>query len=147
MSLMVRLTVSFGVWLACLPLAIAAQPEAPEVVPTSPVGAGDMVQVTLGLFAVLVIIGGLAWVVKRMGRFQSLGSGAIQVVGGVSLSQRERIVLLQVGNEQLLIGVAPGTVQTLHVLNEPIAPISQDNSARVTGFAERLSQVMARGKQ
>ncbi len=34
----------------------------------------------------------------------------------------ERVVLVQVGKQQLLIGVAPGRVSTLHVLDEPVTP-------------------------
>jgi len=40
----------------------------------------------------------------------------VQVLGGVSLGTRERAVLLSVDGTRLLVGVAPGQVRTLHVL-------------------------------
>ena len=48
------------------------------------------------------------------------GAGAINIIADVALGQKERAVLIQVGAQQLLIGVAPGQVNTLHVLAEPV---------------------------
>jgi flagellar protein FliO/FliZ len=45
--------------------------------------------------------------------------------------QHGRAVLIQLGNQQLLLGVAPGQVRTLHVLAEPVV----DNTASVLGEA------------
>jgi flagellar protein FliO/FliZ len=45
---------------------------------------------------------------------------AIDVLADVPLGQKERAVLLKVGATQILLGVAPGRVNTLHVLSEPI---------------------------
>jgi flagellar protein FliO/FliZ len=45
---------------------------------------------------------------------------AIDVIADIPLGQKERAVLLKVGKAQILIGVAPGRVNTLHVLAEPI---------------------------
>jgi flagellar protein FliO/FliZ len=42
------------------------------------------------------------------------------VLADVPLGQKERAVLLKVGAQQILLGVAPGRVNTLHVLAEPI---------------------------
>ena len=54
---------------------------------------------------------------------RGLGSrvgNAIDVLADVPLGQKERAVLLKVGATQILIGVAPGRVNTLHVLTEPL---------------------------
>lgn len=100
--------------------------------------AGNLIQTTLGLFAVLIVIGGAAWAVKRFGYFQSGGQGQIKVVGGVSLGSRERVVLLQVGEQQLVLGVAPGRIQTLHVLDEPLSLKQNDDGVPATSFSDRL---------
>ena len=55
---------------------------------------------------------------KTFGKF---GSGPIEIIADVSLGAKERAVLVQVGGKQLLLGVAPGRVNTLHVLDEPVA--------------------------
>ena len=40
----------------------------------------------------------------------------MRVVGGVSVGTRERVVVLEVADTWLVVGVAPGQVQTLHTL-------------------------------
>lgn len=104
---------------------------------------GSLVRLTFGLLAVLAAIIVAAWLMKRVGRFQSGVGGAMKVIGGLSMSARERVVLIQVGETQLLLGVAPGRVQTLHVLQERIASQSPDvESGR---FAEKLRAALAKG--
>ncbi len=86
----------------------------------APVGAGGLASVTLALLAVLAAIFGVAWVARRVrGMGNRLGS-AIDVLADMPLGPKERAVLLKVGTEQILIGVAPGRVSALHVLREPI---------------------------
>ena len=104
--------------------------------------AGSLIQTTLGLLVVLAVIGGAAWMFKRFGNFQTGVQGKLKVVGGISLSSRERIVLLQVGSQQLVVGVAPGQIQTLHVLDEPLPT---DNEIENTpSFSARLQSAMAK---
>ena len=90
-------------------------------VPASPIG-GALMETTIGLLLVLVLILGLAWLVRRFGKLPLAGKGMVNILGGVSLGPRERAVLLQVGETRLLVGVAPGRVQTLHVLQQGALP-------------------------
>ena len=83
-----------------------------------------MAQLVLGLIIVLLCIVALAWLAKRFNRLQSTPDGSLQVLGGMSMGARERIVLVQVGTKQLLLGVAPGQINTLHVLDEPLEAVS-----------------------
>lgn len=121
-------------------------------VPLSPgVSSGSLLQVTLGLLAILVVIIGIAWLVRRYGRFQSSSSGSLKILGGLFIGPKERVVLLQVGDTQLLVGVAPGRVQTLHVLNTPLSPaeISSPSGINVNdlkNFSERLSMAIKQRK-
>jgi flagellar protein FliO/FliZ len=97
------------------------------------------------MLAVLLLLGGLAWLLRRSGRFTSGVHGALQILGGVSMGARERIVLLQVGKQQLLVGVAPGRIQTLHVLAEPIEAAGTGTHPRA-GFAQALDMALGRSK-
>ncbi|HKJ76808.1 MAG TPA: flagellar biosynthetic protein FliO, partial [Gammaproteobacteria bacterium] len=107
-----------------------------------PADVGSIAQVMVALLVVLALILGMAWLLRRVGGIQRGGSGAIRVLGGMSMGQRERVVLVQVGETQLLLGVAPGRVQTLHVLDKPV-----DVSGPGAGesFSQRLSQALGRG--
>jgi flagellar protein FliO/FliZ len=87
--------------------------------PVTP-GAGGLAQVTLALLVVLVAVFAVAWVVRRMRSFGNRVGGAIDVLADIPLGQKERAVLLKVGRKQILVGVAPGRVNTLHVLDEPL---------------------------
>ena len=110
-----------------------AAPEAAKTAATSP--AGGLVQVTLSLMLVLAAVFASAWVVRRLKNFGRPGAGAIQIVADVALGTKERAVLIQVGAQQLLVGVAPGRVNTLHVLTELV----RTDDAHRGGGADELS--------
>jgi len=113
----------------------------PAPLKTEPVGTGDFIQMFFGLLLVLGLIFGMAWFIRRMGSFQQVSHGALRILGGLSLGQRERIVLVQVGEQQLLIGLAPGQIRTLHVLDKTVG-IGDSGSGKQTSFAERLQSVI-----
>ena len=107
---------------------------APQAVstPTAPT-AGGLAQVTFALLLVLVAIFAVAWVARRMRGFNNRVGDAIDVLADIPLGQKERAVLLKVGQKQILVGVAPGRVNTLHVLEEPLdlkKPTAGPNDAR-----------------
>jgi flagellar protein FliO/FliZ len=110
-----------------------AAPEAAKTVSTS--AAGSLAQVTLSLILVLGAVFASAWLVRRLRNFGRPGAGAIQIVADVALGTKERAVLIQVGAQQLLLGVAPGRVNTLHMLAEPV----RTDDAQRGGGADELS--------
>lgn len=85
-----------------------------------PVGVGGLGEVAFALIIVLAAIFVVAWLVRRMRLVGNRVGGAIDVLANVPLGQKERAVLLKVGTTQILLGVAPGRVNTLHVLTEPL---------------------------
>ena len=85
-----------------------------------PVGVGGLGEVTFALVVVLAAIFLVAWLVRRMRSMSNRVGSAIDVLADVQLGQKERAVLLKVGQTQILLGVAPGRVNTLHVLAEPL---------------------------
>jgi len=94
---------------------------APSVVsPTHVSGVSGLGEVTLALVVVLAAVFAFAWIVRRMRGLGNRVGNAIDVLADVPLGQKERAVLLKVGPTQILIGVAPGRVNTLHVLAEPL---------------------------
>jgi len=124
--------------LALLPAAPAAAAEAarpappPEALPV-----GQWLQAALGLAAVLLLVFLLAWAWRRLTGHLTVAGGSLRVLGGLSLGARERLVLVQVGKRQLLLGVAPGRVQTVHVLEEPL-PLEAPARGDGAGFARAL---------
>ena len=106
-----------------------------------PISMTSLWQLTLGMLLVLALIAASAWLLKRTGRFQIGAGGGLRILGGLSMGARERVVLLQVGDTQLLVGVAPGRVQTLHVLEHPL-PVAAGAGASGAGFAEQLGRLI-----
>jgi flagellar protein FliO/FliZ len=123
--------------------ALAAEAEKPFAAPqvaerVATPGAGSLVQVTLSLVLVLGAVFAAAWLVRRLKTFGKFGSGPVEVIADISLGAKERAVLVQVGGKQLLLGVAPGRVSTLHVLDTPISvekvwPVGTGNQAMNVG--------------
>ena len=102
--------------------------------------AGSLLQVFIGLVAVLLLIVATAWVGKRMGVAPGSASGPLQVVASTSVGTRERVVVVEVGESWLVLGVAPGSVNALATL-----PRGEARSATATvpgGFAARLQQLI-----
>ncbi len=90
-----------------------------------------MLNMVLGLVVVIALILGLAWVLRKYGRLPVTNQVEMKVLGGLSLGTRERAVLVQVEGKRLLLGVSPGRVATLHVMDD-------DN----TGFKQQLADAM-----
>lgn len=125
-------------WLSSLlPATIASAGEA--VQPVAATSFASLLQVLLGLGLVLGAIAATAWLLRRFSPGQVSASGSLRVVGGVAVGPKERVVLVDVGDTRLVLGVAPGRVNTLHQMPRPATEL-QDSSAH-TGtetFASRL---------
>lgn len=120
------------IFLTLSPMAIA-QEMTPAVSPSS-LFTGDYLLQVVGSFVVVILL--LVAVLVMLKRFNGIGSsisGDMRVISSVSVGQRERAVLLQVGEQQVLVGVGPGNVRTLHVFDE--API-QASEQSVPSFAD-----------
>ncbi len=105
------------------PIAAATRPFAAPSVTSSaaPSGIASLGQVTLALGLVLALIFVAAWLMRRLRGFGKTGTGALDVIADLPVGQKERAVLIRVGTQQVLIGVAPGRVSMLHVLDEPVS--------------------------
>jgi flagellar protein FliO/FliZ len=96
---------------------------APGAVSGAPAtGVAGLGQVTLALCIVLGAIFVCAWFARRMRNISGGRAGVLSVVADLRLGPKERAVLLQVGGTQLLLGVAPGRINALHVLAAPLTP-------------------------
>lgn len=131
---------------ACLPLLVLpclalAQGADPALAHKGAVSLTGVLQMITGLVAVLALIFAGAWALKRFGRVQGLAHEQLRLVGGISLGQRERIVIVQAGSDRLLIGVAPGCIRTLHVLEPAQEPAAEGAApAAPANFLGRFNQ-------
>lgn len=115
MAGMARLSIPLS-WQCLTVTSAAADQGAVTRLTDSPLAGGALLETAVGLLLILVLIIGLGWLARRYGKLPTAGKGMVRILGGVSLGPRERAVVLQVGEARVLVGVAPGRVQTLHVL-------------------------------
>lgn len=119
-------TVIFRIWLflvLCLPLGLRA--EESQLGTQDPMSSIGRVVFTLAGMIALILV--LAYWAKRLqgmsgarqGGFSAQGQ-AIKTLATVSLGLKEKVALIQVGEQQLLIGITPQSIQTLLVLDEVI---------------------------
>lgn len=85
-----------------------------------PMSAEYVVKTIIGMIVVIGIIVALAWLVRRMGRMNGLLSGEIKIVSSLSLGTREKLVLVQVGEEQFLLGATPQQINRIARIKLPI---------------------------
>ena len=127
--------------------ALALLPPCPAVaqaaeLPVAGPPTDALVEVAMALALVVALIVGGAWLLRRLGRFSTVADGRLRVLGGASLGSRERVVLMQVGDQQLLLGVAPGRVTTLHIFDQDLAvtPAGAPPEAGYPRFAALLGR-------
>ena len=125
--------------MAAEPVAAVAAPEVGGGV------AGQLTQLVLGLLLVLGLIFFLAWLLRRVQQAGPAGKGqVIELIGSRALGPRDRLVLVQVGNEQILLGLTPGTISALHVLKEPVQVPGTEQAT--PEFAQRLMELLGKDK-
>jgi flagellar protein FliO/FliZ len=99
-----------------------------------------------GLILVLALLLGTLWLLKRISQPRGAAAGLMRVVAGVAVGTRERVVILELGNSWLVLGVAPGQVTTLAEIPRqevPAAPASPSGK----DFPAWLKQVIDRRGQ
>jgi flagellar protein FliO/FliZ len=101
---------------------------------------GQLLQLVLGLLLVIGLIFVLAWLMRRVQRAGPAGNQVIKLVGSRALGTRDRLVLVQVGNEQVLLGVSPGSITALHVMKDPVDVPDPQNAP--PEFAKRLLEAL-----
>ncbi len=109
-----------------------------------------MLQNALPAFGLLLIMVVLAVVLKRMRHHLPRPGGqegpALRTLSSLSLGPHQRMVTVQVGEGAdsvcLVLGVTPGSVQTLHSMALPTDPTPLASPGSAPGpFAARLAQL------
>jgi flagellar protein FliO/FliZ len=124
---------------------LAARPALAETPPPPGLPSGAILQAVLGLLLVLGLIAAIAFFIRRFPSNRPFAQAAMKVVGGIAVGPRERVVLLEVGDSWIVIGIAPGQMRTLHTL--PKGDIGTVNDARQPPFAQWLSHFVEQRKK
>ncbi|EKT4451651.1 MULTISPECIES: flagellar biosynthetic protein FliO [Pseudomonas] len=137
-----RAFAAFAALLASQACLAAATPAATPATAPGSLG-GQLAQMVFGLLLVVGLIFFLAWVLRRMQSTAVKGGQVIEIVGSRAIGPRDRLLLVQVGKEQILIGHTPGSIEALHVLAEPVEVPAGARQA-TPEFAQRLMELMGK---
>ena len=100
-------------------------------------------QIILSLVLVLAAVAVVAWIMKRINLPQQGAASLLKVVSGVAVGPRERVVLMEVNDTWLVVGVAPGQVRTLHSMPKGNVPAGSHNDTVHNGkFQVWLKQMV-----
>jgi len=122
--------------------AMAQEAVRPAYIPPAAVSTGSLVQITFSLLMVLACIIAVAWLLKRMNIAQQGSGNLLKVIGSVSIGQRERVVLIEVNDTWLLVGVGPGQIRTLHTMAKDLHSDFSSASTPDNKFAKLLSSML-----
>ncbi|OYO30453.1 flagellar biosynthetic protein FliO [Janthinobacterium sp. PC23-8] len=145
---------------ASAPAAPAAETDAPAApattLPAMPPGApmtmaptsssGSLLQTIFALLFVLALLVALAWAMKRFGPKALGGNSKMRVISSLNLGGRERIVLIEVADQWIVVGASPGRINALATLprqeGEPPSLSNAQNGPAAANFSEWLKQTI-----
>ena len=112
--------------------------------------AGSLIQTIFALCLVLALLAALAWFMKRYGPKAQAGTAHVKLVGALNLGGRERIMVVEVGDQWIVVGASPGRVNALATMPRQIgiaaeaAPDAtlQPHQPSASSFAAWLKQTI-----
>ncbi len=113
--------------------------------------AGSLLQTVFGLAVVLATLALFAWAMKRYGPRPGAGAAGLRIVGALNLGGRERIIVVEVGDQWIVVGASPGRVNALATMPKQqldVAPATlhpatlHPDAPSASSFAEWLKQTI-----
>ena len=109
---------------------------AESVLPAGPsLDAGNYLSVFFSLAVVVGLIMLVGWVMKRVQRVQRGGSATMEVLDVLPVGPKEKILMVRAGDSRLLIGMTPGRLSTLGILDTEIAASEEQPRFRISDYA------------
>ena len=105
---------------------------------------GGMLQVIFGLLLVALLLAGSLYLLKRLAAPRGVAASLLRVVSGAAVGTRERVVVVEVGETWLVLGVAPGHVTKLHELPRQTLAAGNEGAPPDKDFATWLKQIVER---
>jgi flagellar protein FliO/FliZ len=106
------------------------------------VSTGMLLQTILALVLVIGVLFLAAYLLRKLNGGRGFGSsGPLRVVGGLMIGTRERIVLVEIGDTWIVVGLVPGQIRTLHTLPKGDLKPAGDGERH---FAQWLKQITER---
>ena len=125
----------------------ATNPATPATVGQTAPGpsTGSLLQTILALVLVLALLAGLAWAAKRYGPRVAGNSANLRMVGALNIGGRERIMVVEVGDQWIVVGASPGRVNALATMPKGDAAATASlagHAPSASSFSDWLKQTI-----
>jgi flagellar protein FliO/FliZ len=146
-----RLAASLLMWFSLTAAAVLPTVPTPAAEPVRSFGMAGLLQAAFGLALVLALIFLCGWAARRFGLRQPGSGRLLTVVSSAMVGQRERVVVVEIGDSWLVLGVAAGQVTALHTMpaqNLPDARTAASAGTTPVGaFSQKLLESLGKLNQ
>ena len=112
-----------------------------KTAPGANVVSADPLKVIGGLLVVVGSIFAIGWLFRRATGGAVFAGQGLKVVAALSVGTREKVVLVDVGGQQILLGVAPGRVSHLQSFDQPVLDLQ---TTAAGDFSSVMKKIMPR---
>ena len=105
---------------------------------------GELFTTALGLAVVIAVVLGIGWILRR-GRVVGGNVADVSLVGQLPLGVKEKLLVVQVGEEKLLLGCTSDSIRRPHSWSSP-ATEAPDSALQGTPFANVLGKLYSPSK-
>ncbi len=90
-----------------------------KTLPTLPSSPVYLIKMVVGLVTVLLLFYAFAWLARRfgMGGLMPTTNRDLKILESLSLGTREKLVIVQAGDEKLLLGITSGSIRKIHSMD------------------------------
>jgi flagellar protein FliO/FliZ len=134
---------NYAKFVAVLLTAVVSCPTFATV--TKSTSTPDFLRMVMSLLVVLGVIFLLAFVVKKL-KITPNSQKYIRSVASLSVGQKERVVVIEVNEEQFMIGVTAHSVNLLHKLEQPIHVDKKSESDKAAPVPLTIQALFRKGK-
>lgn len=124
-------------WLVSSQVLAQAQSVASPAIPST---SDQLIQVTIALSVVLLVIYGLAWILKRNKGLTGLDKMPMKTLAILPMGVKEKLVLIEIGDKQILLGMTAANINTLATFDEPVYQKAESTSI---SFSNRLKEILS----
>ena len=106
----------------------------------NPPPSTGLLQWLVSCFLVIGLILLLAWLLKKSRLVPAMAQNQLRVISVLPLGNREKLLVVKVGEQQVLLGMTPTSINLLCQLETPLA-----EQAATVPFAAQLAKLMKPG--
>jgi len=101
---------------------------------------GGLFQVLLVLFVVLGLMVAAAWALRKFNATGTTPGSAIKIIGGIAVGSRERIMVVEVADQWIVVGITATNISALSTMPKQESTLSSSELTTSGSFSSRLKQ-------